>query len=127
MAYGIDENKCIGCGACAWVCIFDVPCRANDEGTLYFIDKEKCVGCGQCENMCPNNAIAPLPDHKRIRKVTIEAEKCIGCTVCYRTCPEGAPKGERGKPFEIDQSLCTRCGACAAKCAKKAIAVEYEE
>lgn len=127
MAYTIKRDKCIGCGACKWVCLFDVPAVSADDPQKYTIEKEKCTGCGQCSNICPNNAIEPLPDHKKILRVEIDREKCIGCTVCRHVCPEKAPFGERKSPFEIDQSKCFQCGMCAAKCIKKAINVEYEQ
>ena len=125
MAYRIIEEKCIGCGACAFVCLFDVPALAVD-GVKYTTDGENCLGCGQCENLCPNSAIEPLPDHKKIKKVSIITENCIGCSLCARACPAKAPHGELKKPFEIDQSKCFRCGNCATKCRKDAIKVEYE-
>ena len=124
MAFRIVEEKCIGCGACKWVCLFDVPALAED-GVKYTIG-DKCIGCGHCENICPNNAIEPLPDHRKLKKVTIDAEKCVGCTVCMHVCPEQAPWGERGKPFQINQDKCFRCGMCAAKCRHDAIITEYE-
>ena len=126
MAYSINHEKCIGCGACKWVCLFDVPVVCEDDPAKYFISKEKCIGCGHCESICPNNAIAPLPDHKKLIRVDIEAEKCRGCTLCQHVCPVKAPSGERGKPFEIDQSKCFQCGMCASKCRFGAIVATYE-
>ena len=127
MAYGIDQELCVGCGACKWVCLFDVPAACAPGGAQYTIDQSKCVGCGHCEPICPNNAIAPLPDHKRLLRVSVIAENCIGCTVCYHVCPEKAPFGERGKPFEIDQAKCTQCGMCVARCRHDALKTEYED
>ena len=125
MAYRINEERCIGCGACAWVCLFNVPALA-DDGVKYTIAEEKCVGCGQCDKVCPNDAVEPLPGQKKIRKVTIDAQKCIGCSLCSRVCPEHAPFGEIKKPFTIMQEKCFQCGVCAAKCRYDAIVVEYE-
>ena len=125
MAFTIKEEKCIGCGACKWVCLFDIPKLKSEDGTKYWIEKEKCIGCGHCEDICPNNAIEPLPDHRRLKKVTIITEKCVGCTVCMHICPEKAPFGERGKPFEINQAKCFKCGMCASKCKHDAIQTEY--
>lgn len=125
MAYRIIKEKCIGCGACAWACLFGVPKKTNDNEPIFEIAKEKCAGCGHCINLCPNNAIEPLPDHKTLKKVTIIAENCKGCTVCARICPEKAPFGERGKPFSIDESKCILCGACAMHCRFEAINAQY--
>ena len=116
MAFTINPEKCIGCGACAWVCLFSVPEMTDEEEPRFVIPKEKCIGCGHCENICPNNAISPLPDHKRLKKVSIDQEKCIGCTVCQHVCPDKAPFGERGN----------QCGMCAAKCRHDAILKEYD-
>ncbi|MBQ7638404.1 MAG: 4Fe-4S binding protein [Clostridia bacterium] len=124
MAFRINEDKCIGCGACAWACLFEIPRKAED-GVKYTIDGEKCYGCGHCENICPNNAIEPMPDHKKLKKVTIDPEKCEGCSLCAHICPEKAPFGERGKPFTIMQEKCMQCGACAVRCRFDAIITEY--
>ena len=127
MAYRIIEEKCVGCGACAWVCLFKVPAAATSDKSKYTIEKEKCAGCGQCENICPNNAIEPCPDHRKISKVEILPEKCIGCTVCAHICPEKAPFGEHGKPFAIMQEKCVQCGACVLKCRHEAIRAVYAD
>ena len=126
MAYRIIEEKCVGCGACAWACLFGVPQATAPGGAKYTIPKEKCVGCGHCENICPNSAVVPCDDHRAIKKVTIIPENCVGCTVCLHVCPEKAPFGERGKPFTIMQEKCTQCGMCAVRCRHDAIKVEYE-
>ena len=127
MAYIIDNDLCVGCGACAYECLFDVPQAADPKKKKYTIDVEKCLGCGQCEQMCPNGAISPAPGHRKIVSVTINEEKCIGCTLCRRNCPAEAPYGEVKKPFSIDESKCFRCGFCASKCPKKAIDVVYQQ
>ena len=127
MGYIIDSSRCVGCGACAYECLFGIPKPVDEEKSRYHIDREECIGCGQCSRVCPVNAIVKDPKQPVIRKVTIKKELCIGCSLCSRVCKAGAPQGELKAPFEIDQKKCFRCGLCAEKCPKKAIAVEYEE
>ena len=54
MAYVIDKEMCIGCGACVASC----PVEAisfDDEGKAV-IDPEKCISCGTCGAVCPVGA-----------------------------------------------------------------------
>lgn len=127
MAYRIDSSRCVGCGACAYECLFGVPKPLDETKQKYVIDRDSCIGCGQCEAICPNGAIFPEAGQRRIKKVTIDQELCIGCSLCQKTCKADAPYGELKEPFTIDQKKCFRCGQCAEKCPKKAINVEYED
>ncbi|MGN0181095.1 MAG: indolepyruvate ferredoxin oxidoreductase subunit alpha [Candidatus Ornithomonoglobus sp.] len=55
MAYKIDADTCISCGACAAEC----PVGAISEGdAAYVIDADTCVECGACEGTCPVGAPA---------------------------------------------------------------------
>ncbi|MDO4518867.1 MAG: DUF362 domain-containing protein [Eubacteriales bacterium] len=50
----VDQNLCVGCGACKKICAHDAPQIVDKKAT---IDHEKCVGCGRCLAMCPKDAI----------------------------------------------------------------------
>ena len=55
MAYKINADTCISCGACAAEC----PVEAISEGAdSYVIDADKCIDCGACANTCPVDAPA---------------------------------------------------------------------
>ena len=53
MAYVIDVNACISCGAC----MADCPVDAISEGDgTYVIDAATCIDCGACTGNCPVDA-----------------------------------------------------------------------
>lgn len=55
MAYKIDENTCISCGACESEC----PVGAISQGDAAFvIDENACISCGACAGVCPVGAPA---------------------------------------------------------------------
>ena len=127
MGFHIHKEKCVGCGACHFACLFKCIRPEDDAKTAYYIEEDHCLECGQCAKLCPNDAIAP-PDHwNHIKKVVINPEKCNGCSACHVLCPAKAPQGERGSAFQIDQNRCFHCGLCAQRCRQKAIEVEYCE
>jgi len=56
----VDEEKCIGCGACVSVCPVNILELVDREGgkKASIGDKQKeCIVCKACENTCPVQAI----------------------------------------------------------------------
>ena len=60
----VNQDACIGCGACFKVCIYAGLKMVENKAT---IDQDNCMGCGRCERVCPRKAIA----------ITIDDYSCI--------------------------------------------------
>jgi len=66
------------------------------------------------EKRCPTGACCALLSYE----IT---EACNGCKKCPRVCPTGAISGKKKERHVIDQSKCTKCGACLDECRYDAI------
>ncbi len=49
---------------------------------------ESCTGCQKCVNICPVNAISPLPSKKT--HIVLTDSKCIRCFCCSEVCTDNA-------------------------------------
>lgn len=49
----VDEDECVGCGACEDVC----PNGAITVDDIAVIDENECTDCGECVEECPSDAI----------------------------------------------------------------------
>lgn len=55
MAFKINADACINCGACEGEC----PVTAiSEKGDKRVIDANTCVSCGACTSACPTEAIS---------------------------------------------------------------------
>ena len=55
MAYKINPDVCVNCGACESACPVGAISEKNDTRS---IDAGKCIDCGSCAGTCPVSAIA---------------------------------------------------------------------
>lgn len=51
---GVDDSRCIGCGACEQACPNRLH-RVAEAGHAF--DRARCSGCGACVEACPTNAL----------------------------------------------------------------------
>jgi len=55
MAYVINKDVCVGCGACESTCPASAISATDDNK---YVIGDACVDCGACESACPVSAIA---------------------------------------------------------------------
>jgi len=86
----VDQNLCIGCGACVQVCPVEVPDLFNTGlasrkaiylpvphsiPNSYVIDVTTCNRCGACEDVCPTKAIRlSQQERKKFRILVVDDE-----------------------------------------------------
>lgn len=51
----VNQNKCLGCGACTGVCPQNAIAIASCGKAC--VDQSKCIGCGACCGVCPAQAV----------------------------------------------------------------------
>jgi len=52
----LDEEKCVGCGMCLFVCPHAVLRPTN--GRVEIRDRDACMECGACSQNCPVKAVS---------------------------------------------------------------------
>jgi len=61
----VNQNKCIGCGACVNICPVGAISMENGKAV---IDQNKCIHCGKCLDICPQGAIRPNSENPDLRR-----------------------------------------------------------
>lgn len=95
------HEKCVGCGICIRECEGKVLVPAVGQyGLAGFLQpvldysRGSCVyDCNRCSNICPPNALLPLPlvEKQRTRiGIAIVGGSCVGCGLCAEKCPANA-------------------------------------
>jgi UDP-glucose 4-epimerase len=77
LSINVDEDLCVGCGACIEACVFDGMEMMDEKAHVL----ERCVGCGRCETACPNNAISiTISDSSEVDELIKQIEAHVDVT-----------------------------------------------
>lgn len=130
----VGLQSCTGCGLCVERCPTGIIALSDGLPALDFASGE-CTFCGECKLVCPEPVFAPEPIHRFSHAATVTdaclARRDVACQSCGESCPENAIRfrARLGGPFlpDLDEELCTGCGACLQVCPVGAIATKARE
>jgi len=104
----VEQDACIGCGACAKICAHDAP-RITDGKCA--VNHDKCVGCGRCIAVCPTDAMrSPFDESFAIlgakiaeyAKAVMDGRPCFHITIANAISPNCDCHAENDAPIVPD-------------------------
>lgn len=133
-ASALGLSVCTGCNLCAEHCPTGVIVLVDGLPSVEFSLGE-CTFCGECRAACPEPVFEPAAAF-RFPHIAAIADGClakqdVACQSCSERCPEQAIRFQPrlGGPFvpEINDQICTGCGACLQVCPVGAIVTKLRE
>ena len=130
-------SRCLQCGQCAQVCIFDcIKMRTGFNpfmaGTPEINPKESpCYLCMRCSAICPSDALHDIPiEEVNMGFAELNRDKCytwtgtLLCRSCYERCPIKwrAMRLDKGE-YPVITEECAGCGLCEHVCPVDAIVI----
>lgn len=125
---------CTGCGLCAERCPTGIIRLTDGVPSIDFAQGE-CTFCGECSAVCPEPVFLSK-DVTRFPHVAAVGDTClarnnVACQSCGECCPEQAIRFRPriGGPFlpELNEEICSGCGACLNVCPVGAIGLKARE
>ncbi len=127
------EFGCVGLGDCVSHCAFGAITMVDGVAV---VNDDACTGCTMCVAACPRGIIQMLPKDQTVvvmcrneatgRRARLQCKTaCIGCKRCEKQCPSDSIHVVNGVAI-IDETTCTRCGACIPVCPMHCIVNFYD-
>lgn len=136
LAADLFAGKCTGCAACVEACPENILILDTRKKARVDFSKGECTFCTDCAVPCKDGAIVITDlDQPWSLQVSIEgtclAMKGVECRICDDQCDPRAIRfrvtsGGVSLP-QLDQDVCTGCGACVAPCPVGAIEILPEQ
>ena len=127
--------RCLQCGQCAQVCIFD--CIRMRTGFNPFVSgtpeidprKAACHLCMRCSAICPSDALEDVPiEESKMGYARLDRKQCytwkgfIICRSCFERCPlKGTAMILEKGMYPVITDVCVGCGVCEYVCPEQAI------
>lgn len=120
----VDEDLCMGCGICKYVCVAGaINITKREDSHTITIWHNACCRCAACRQYCPMKAISLVPDwhsahpqeekYKVIEQKKIPYEPCAVCGKMMRPVPEALLKKLYVNNADVDlEHVRTICPAC---------------
>lgn len=126
-------DNCTQCEDCLAVCPEEILIKGDGGFPNVNFALGECIFCGKCAEICKEpifTAITEFPWQKKaVIDTTCLAHEKIFCRSCAETCEAQALTFQVGISAvpQIDNDLCTGCGACVAPCPTQAIEIKASE
>lgn len=94
----LAQEKCVGCAACAYVCVSAAIQVSEDDKTVcWSYHPAKCTFCGRCVDACPTFALQMQSERPPIYHRA--GELAVTYTMAYPRCEAC------GKPFKVASEI----------------------
>lgn len=119
-SYGIDIDRCIGCGKCVEACKEENGVPLDAQVSRTWIERYQITAAGEVLVDSPDQGRKGFPesDRKDIVDTFFVPKMCNLCerSACTQVCPVGATFDSPDGPILVDPSYCIGCGYCVQAC-----------
>ena len=130
-------DQCTRCDDCIAACPERIISRGDGGFPEVSFRRGECTFCGECADVCRAGVFQPEARNVESAwtlSVAINASSCLSmnavvCRICGDRCEPEAIRfqlrtGAVSVP-QVDEALCTGCGACQFSCPVDAVAIGY--